>query len=88
MKKSWMKKPFPLDPVPDTVIFHAHAHPKRRKGRKVIVPTFTLKSPIQPETVYQLDLLIHQLNLPRNLQEDQFVTRISWELLRIDGCTS
>ena len=58
MTKSWIKKPFPLDPVSETVIFHAHARPERRKGRKVTVPTFTLKSPIRPETVYQLDRLV------------------------------
>ena len=53
--KSWIEKPFPLDRVLNTVIFHAHAHPKRGKGRKVTIPTFTLKSPIFPEIVYQLD---------------------------------
>ena len=55
MKKSWIKKPFPLDPVLDTVIFHAHAHPERGKGRKVTIPTFALKSPIRPKIVYHLD---------------------------------
>ena len=42
MKKSWIKKPFPLDIVLDTVIFHAHACPERGKGRKVTIPTFVL----------------------------------------------
>ena len=55
MTKSWIKKPFLLDPVSKIVTFHAHARPERCKGRKVTVPTFTLKSPIRPEIVYQLD---------------------------------
>ena len=55
MTKNWIKKPFPLDPVPDIVIFHTHAFPKRGKGRKVTIPTFALKSPIRLETVYHLD---------------------------------
>ena len=46
MKRNWIKKPFPLDPIPDIVIFHAHAHPKRGKGRKVTIPTFAAQSPI------------------------------------------
>ena len=33
----------------------AHAHLERGKGRKVTIPTFSLKSPIRSETVYQLD---------------------------------
>ena len=55
MTKSWIKKPFLLDPVLETVIFHAHARPERGKGRKATIPTFALKSPIRSETVYQLD---------------------------------
>ncbi len=55
MTKSWIKKPFPLDLILDTVIFHAHAHPERVKGRKVIVPIFALQSPIRLKMVYQLD---------------------------------
>ena len=50
--KSWIKKPFPLDPVPDLVIFQEHAHLERGKGRKVTIPTFALKSPIRLEIVY------------------------------------
>ena len=52
MKKNWIKKPFPLDPILDTMIFHAHAHLERGKVRKVTIPTFTAQSPIRPETVY------------------------------------
>ena len=55
MTKSWIKKPLPLDPIPNTVIFHAHAHLEMGKGRKVTIPTFALKSHIRPEIVYQLD---------------------------------
>ena len=42
MTKDWIKKPFPLDPIPDTVIFHAHACPERGIGRKVTIPTFVV----------------------------------------------
>ena len=52
MKKNWIKKPFPLDPILDTVIFHVHACPKRGRGKKVIIPTFEAQSPIRLETVY------------------------------------
>ena len=55
MTKSWIKKPFSLDLVLGTVIFHAHARPEMGKGRKVTIPIFALKSPIQPKIVYQLD---------------------------------
>ena len=55
MTKSSIKKPFPHNPILDIVIFHAHAHPKRGKGRKVTIPTFVVKSPIRPKIVYQLD---------------------------------
>ena len=64
MTKSWIKKPFPLDPILNTMIFHAHARPKRVKGRKVTIPTFALQSPIRLETVYQLDHLIGYYHPP------------------------
>ena len=47
MMKEWIKQPFPLDPIPETIVFHAQARPKKGKGRKVIVPTFVLQSPIK-----------------------------------------
>ena len=53
--KECIKKPFPLDPILDIVIFHAHSFPERGKGRKVTIPTFALQSPIRLEVVYQLD---------------------------------
>ena len=49
MMKDWIKKPFPLDPIPDTLIFHAHAHPERGRGKKVTNPTFVAQSPIKPK---------------------------------------
>ena len=58
MIKDWIKKPFPLDPIPDTVISHAHANPERGGGKKVKIHNFVALSPIRPEMVYQLDQLI------------------------------
>ena len=52
MTKNWIKKPFPLDPIHDTVIFHVHACPKRGRGKKVTIPTFVGQFPIRPEIVY------------------------------------
>ncbi len=40
MMKDWIKKPFPLDLIPNTMIFHPHARPERGKGKKVTIPTF------------------------------------------------
>ena len=40
MTKDWIKKPFPLDPILDTMIFHAHAYLERGRGKKVTIPTF------------------------------------------------
>ena len=44
MMSNWIKKPFALDPIPKTVIFHAQACPAEGRGKKV--------------TIYQLDRLI------------------------------
>ena len=52
MTKDWIKKSFPLDPIPNTVIFHAHAYPERGRGKKVTIPTFAAQSPIRPKIVY------------------------------------
>lgn len=56
--KEWIKKPFQLDPIPDTIIFHTQARPKKGRGRKVTIPTFATQSPIKLEIVYQLDYLV------------------------------
>ena len=64
MKKRWIKEPFPLDLVSDTMIFDVHAHLERGKGRKVTIPTFLLKSPIWPEVVYQLDCIVRYYHPP------------------------
>ena len=40
MTQDWIKKPFKLDPIPETVIFHAQAHPTKGRGKKVTIPTF------------------------------------------------
>ena len=55
MMKDWIKKPFKLDPICDTMIFHAQAHLEKGRGKKVTIPTFASQSPIRPEIVYQLD---------------------------------
>ena len=64
MMKNWIKKPFPLDPIPNTIIFHANAHPKRGKGKKFTIPTFVAQSPIRPETIYHLDHLVGYYHPP------------------------
>ena len=51
MMKDWIKKPFPLDPIPDTMIFHAHARPERGRGKKVTIPSFATQSPIRPKII-------------------------------------
>ena len=58
MMKDWIKNYFQIDPIPNTVIFHTHAHPERGRGKKVTIPTFAAKSPIRPKIVYQLDYLV------------------------------
>ena len=40
MMKDWIKKPFPLDPIPDTIIFHVNVYSERGRGKKVTIPTF------------------------------------------------
>ena len=40
MMRNWIKKPFPLDPIPNIVIFHVHAYLARCRGIKVTIPTF------------------------------------------------
>ena len=52
MKNNWMKKPFPLDPIPNTIIFYAHTHLERGKGKKVAITTFVAQSSIRLEMIY------------------------------------
>ena len=58
MMKDCIKKPFQLDPIPDTVIFHTKAHLEKGRGKKLTIPTFAAQSPIRLETVYQIDHLV------------------------------
>ena len=51
MTKEWIKQPFQLDPIPDTVVFYAQAHPEKGRGRKVTIPTFALQSPIRLDSI-------------------------------------
>ena len=71
MTKEWVKQPFQLDPVPDTVIFHAQAHLEKGRGRKVTIPTFALQSPIRPETVYQLDRPVGYYHAPEKIGKNK-----------------
>lgn len=52
MMQDWIKKPFKLDPIPQTINFHAQAHPTKGRGKKVTIPTFSAQSPIRSEIVY------------------------------------
>lgn len=65
MMKEWIKQPFPLDPIPNTVVLHAQAHLEKGRGRKVTVPTFALQSPIKLETKYQLNYLVGYYHPPK-----------------------
>ena len=55
MTKDWIKKPFQLDPIPNTVIIYAQSCTKKGREKKITIPTFAAQSPIRPEIVYQLD---------------------------------
>ena len=81
MTKSWIKKPFLLDPVLDTVIFHAHVHPEKGKGRKVTIPTFALQYPIRPEIVYQHD---HPMGYYHPLERKGKRKRVSPQRIQIE----
>lgn len=39
LTNEWIKRPFKLDPIPETVVFHAQARPAKGRGAKVIIPT-------------------------------------------------
>ena len=71
MMKDWIKKPFPLDPIPNIVIFHMHANPERGRGKKVTIPTFVAQSPIRPETVYQLDHPVGYYHPPKRKEKNK-----------------
>ena len=58
MMQDWIKKPFKLDPIPETIIFHAQARPTKGRWKNFTIPTFAAQSPIMPATVYQLDRLV------------------------------
>ena len=55
MTKDKIKKPFKLDPIPETIIFHAQACLTKGRVKKVTILTFTTQSPIRPKMIYQLD---------------------------------
>ena len=40
MMKEWIKQPFQLDPIHNTVIFHAQARLEKGRGKKVTIPIF------------------------------------------------
>ena len=64
MTQDWINKPFQLDPIPKTIIFHAQADLVKGRGKKVTIPTFVAQSPIRPEIVYQLDQLVGYYHPP------------------------
>ena len=49
-----MKKPFKLDPILETMIFHVQSHIARGKGEKVTMPKFTSQLAVRLEMVHQL----------------------------------
>ena len=55
MTKDWIKKPFKLNPVSQTITFQAIACPDKGKGAKVIVLTFPTQSPVRSEKIYMYD---------------------------------
>ena len=55
LTKDWIKRPFKLDPIPQTIVFHAQSFPAKGQGSKVTVPTFTTRSPMRLDTIHQLD---------------------------------
>ena len=65
------KKPFTLDPRPDIVIFHTHAHSERGRGKKVKIPTFVAQSPIRLELVYQLDHSVGYYHPPERKEKNK-----------------
>ena len=46
------------------MIFHAQACPDKDIGKKIAIPTFVAQSPIRPETIYQLDILVAYYHPP------------------------
>ena len=71
MMKDWIKKPFRLDPIPKTMIFHAHARLERGRGKKVTIPTFAAQSPIRPKTIYQLDHSVGYYHPPERKENNK-----------------
>ena len=49
LTRNWIKKPFNLDPVEETLTFQAIVHPTKGKGEKVTVPTFPAQIVVMPE---------------------------------------
>ena len=47
LTKEWIKRPFKLYLVPQTIFFQATTCPVKGRGVKVIVPTFTTQSAIR-----------------------------------------
>lgn len=71
MMKDWIKKPFQLDPILDTMVFHAQARLEKGRGKKVTSPTFAAQSPIRPEIAYQLDCLVGYYHPPERKRKNE-----------------
>lgn len=53
LTREWIKNPFKLGPVPQTVIFQASKHLLKGKGAIVRVPTSPVQFPVRPKMVHQ-----------------------------------
>ena len=55
LTKNWIKRPFKLDLIPQTIVFQATTHPVKGRRENVTMPTFTTLSLVRPEIVHQLE---------------------------------
>jgi hypothetical protein len=55
LTQRWIRKPFPLDPLPGTPALQAPARPETGKGKKVTIPSFQTPAPVPPGSVYGHD---------------------------------